>query len=226
MPDAKSVLLAYFDSKYNVTSVVAKRGAQTWEVSKIASIRMATSYARGDLDGDGALDLVIGRVYGDDKGLDGDAFVLAQDGTRKRIPTTRGMRSLAIVDGDGDGRPEVFIGDGWHQSYADHARGLLTWARYSGSELETALIEDTAGQYAIERIVPATIDGKPAIVTVGTNYVRVFQRAGDRWRGITIAGLARDVAVGDLDGVPGDEILIVGEHSEIVNLRGVAWPVR
>ena len=85
MPDARSVLLAYFDSKYTVSSVIAKRGAQTWQVSKIASLRMATSYARGDVDGDGVIDLVVGRVYGDDKGLDGDAFVLAPDG--KRQPT-------------------------------------------------------------------------------------------------------------------------------------------
>ncbi len=70
--------------------------------------------------------------------------------------------------------------------------------------LETELIEDTAGQYAIERIVPATIGGTPAIVTVGSNYVRVFQRAGKAWSRLTIAGLAREVAIGDLDGVPGD----------------------
>ncbi|MBA3395243.1 MAG: VCBS repeat-containing protein [Deltaproteobacteria bacterium] len=226
MPDAGSVLLAYFDSKYVVSSVVAKRSAHGWETSKLASIRTATSYARGDVDGDGAIDLVIGRVYGDDKGLDGDAFVLASDGTRKRIPTTRGLRSLAVADGDGDGRPEVFIGDGWHQNYGDNARGLLTWARPAGNAFTSELIENTAGQYAIERIVPATIDGKPAIVTVGSNYVRVFQRTGGAWRGLTIAGIARDVAVGDLDGVPGDEILIVGEKSETISLRDVTWSDR
>jgi hypothetical protein len=32
-------------------------------------------------------------------------------------------------------------------------------------------------------------------------------------------GLARDVAVGDLDGVHGDEILIVREKSEAISLR-------
>jgi hypothetical protein len=224
MRDEKAVLLAYFDSKYMVSSVVAKPGAHGWEITKIASLRTATSYARGDLDGDGKIDLVVGRIYGDDKGVDGDAFVLAADGTRNRIPTTRGLRSLAIADGDQDGRPEVFLGDGWHQNYGDKAHGLLTWAHPSKEGFRTELIEDTPGQYGIDRIVPATIDGKTSIVTSGSSYVRVFQRTDGRWHGLTIAGLARDLAVGDLDGKPGDEILIVGEHSEIVNLRGAAWP--
>jgi hypothetical protein len=52
----------------------------------------------------------------------------------------------------------------------------------------------------------------------------VFARVADRWRGLTVAGLARGIAVGDLDGVAGDELLILGDRSEIVSLRGVAWP--
>ncbi|MDT9047074.1 hypothetical protein RSW36_28555, partial [Escherichia coli] len=78
----------YFDSKFNVTSAIARHSAQGWQLEKLASIRMATSYARGDVDGDGKPDLVVGRIYGDDKGIDGDAFVLAPDGKRTVLPTT------------------------------------------------------------------------------------------------------------------------------------------
>jgi hypothetical protein len=216
--EKQAVLVGYFDSKFMVTSTIARRSAQGWQLDKIASIRMATAYARGDVTGDGKPDLVVGRVYGDDKGLDGDAFVLAPDGTRTKLPTTRGLRSLAIIGGD------VYFGDGWHQNYGEHGRGLLTRAHYDKAGFHTELVEDTAGQYAIERILPATIDGKQMIVAVGSHYVRVFQRDGERWRGLTIAGAPRDVAVGDLDGMPGDEIIIVGDKSELVDLRGVAWP--
>jgi hypothetical protein len=216
--EKQAVLVAYFDSKYTVTSTIARRTAQSWKLDKIASIRMATAYARGDVTGDGKPDLVVGRVYGDDKGLDGDAFVLAPDGSRTKLPTTRGLRSLAIIGGD------VYFGDGWHQNYGEHARGLLTRAHHDKDGFHAELVEDTPGQYAIERILPATIDGKQTIVAVGSHYVRVFQRDGERWRGLTIAGTARDVAVGDLDGTPGDEILVVADKSELVDLRGATWP--
>jgi hypothetical protein len=223
MPDAGSLLIAYFESKYMVQSVVTKRGASGWEAAPIASLRMATSYARGDVDGDGKTDLVVGRVYGDDTGKDGDAFVLAPDGARTPIPTTRGVRSLAVADTDGDGRAEVFLGDGWHQAYAQNARGLLTWARRTSTGFESALIEDTPGQYAIGQIVPAAIDGEIVILASGGQYVRAFAREADAWRGLTVAGAARDVAVGALDAAPGDEILVVGERSEIIHLSRADW---
>ncbi|HSD86270.1 MAG TPA: VCBS repeat-containing protein [Kofleriaceae bacterium] len=224
MKDAKSLFIAYFDSKYMVTSTIAQKGAQGWAASKVAQLRTATSYARGDVNGDGKPDIVVGRVYGDDKGVDGDAFVLAADGTRTKIPSTRGMRSIAVIDADGDGKPEVYMGDGWHQNYGQYAHGLLTRAKFAGGAFQTDLVEDTVGQYGIEEIVPATVDGKIVLLTAGSNYTRAFMRTGDHWSGLTIGPVARDIVAGDLDGKPGDEILLLGEKSEIVNLRGVVWP--
>jgi uncharacterized Rossmann fold enzyme len=220
MLDNNALLIAYFDSKYMVSTTIATKGAQGWTTKAVASLRTATSYARGDLDGDGKPELVVGRVYGDDKGVDGDAFVLAADGTRKPIPSTRGLRSIAIIDTDRDGKGEVFMGDGWHQNYGQHAHGLLTWAKAEGAMFKTELVEDTPGQYEIMKTLPATIDGKLVLVTQGSHYVRVFWRAGTAWKGLTIAGAARDIAVGDLDGKPGDEIVISAEKSELVNLAG------
>jgi hypothetical protein len=221
MLDTKELLIAYFDSKYMVTSTIASKGAQGWTAKTVASIRTATSYARGDLDGDGKPELVVGRVYGDDKGIDGDAFVLAADGTRTKIPSTRGLRSLLALDSDGDKKAELFMGDGWHQNYGQHAHGLLTWGRADGKGgFATELIEDTPGQYEIMRTHPATIDGKLVLVTHGSQYVRVFWRAGASWKGLSIAGAVRDVAVGDLDGRPGDEIVLAGDTSELIDLSG------
>jgi len=52
--------------------------------------------------------------------------------------------------------------------------------------------------------------------------VRVFRRARDGWHGLTIAGVARYVTVGPLDG-HGNEIAILGDRSELVDLTGVSW---
>jgi hypothetical protein len=220
MPDTHELFAAYFDSKYMVSSVVLTRSGSSWTSKPVTQLRTATSYARGDVDGDGKPDLIVGRVYGDDKGIDGDAFELGPDGTRTKIPSTRGLRSVAVADSDGDGKAEVFMGDGWHQNYGQHAHGLLTWAKASGGTFTTQLVEDTAGQYELMRILPAKIDGKFALVTLGSHYVRVFYKDGAGFKGLTIAGASRDIAVGDMDGKPGDEIVILGDKSELVNLAG------
>lgn len=215
-----TLLIAYFDTKYTVHSILARRGA-AWSVSDVATIRMATSYARGDVDGDQRPDLVVGRIYGDEKVANGDAFVLRDDGTRIPMPTTRGVREVLIADGDGDGQPELFLADGWHQDYGRQGRGLLTWIHRVNGVLRSELIEDTPGQYSVGRIVASDVDGdgRVELVTVGSHYVRMFDRRSGQWEGLTLAGAARDVAIGDLDGIAGDEVLILGEQAEIVSLR-------
>lgn len=217
MADQRALLVAYFESKYMVASTIMRPGANGWTSEPLTSLRTATTYARGDLDGDRAPELVVGRVYGDDGG-DGEAFVLAADGTRTPISTTRGVRALAVADTDADGRAEVFVADGWHKNYGQHAKALLSWARRGAQGFTTELIEDTVGQYEITRIIPAQIAGKTVIVTLGTAYVRAFVRNADRWVGTTVAKGARDIAVGNIDGTAGDELLVIGDRSALIDL--------
>jgi hypothetical protein len=203
----KDLLVAYFESKYMVKKVVVKDGAETDPVT----IRMATAWAVGPMG------TVVGRLYGDAKGVDGDAFILAPDGSHKPLPTTRGVQGLAIIGND------IFVGDGWHQNYADRAQGLLTWLRPEGGAYKSQLIEDTPGQFTIFQIVAADLDGdgSPELITRGSAYVRVYKRTGDQWKGTTIGGAATDIAVGDLDGT-GNEIVILGDHPEVVDLHGAS----
>jgi hypothetical protein len=218
--------IAAFADKYEVRLSRARRGPDGWRLEEVERLRMATAYATGDVDGDGVADLLVGRVYGDAQGLDGDAFLRRPDGTRVTIPTTRGVRAIAVADVDGDGRAEVFLGDGWHRDYARQARGLLTGARWQDGAFAAETLEDTPGQFTLWQILAVDVDGdgRPELVTRGNRYVRVYRHAEGRWHGLTIAGEARDVAVGDLDDRPGAEILILGERSEIVSLDGVRWP--
>jgi hypothetical protein len=204
VPADDGLVVAYFDSKYMVTSVLVSPGKPA---ETLAQLRTAGAYARGDVDGDHKPDIVVGRSYGDAIGVDGDAFVLA---SHTMIPTTRGVRAIAVVDGD------IILADGWHQNYAREARSLVTRAHWAGAKFETTKIDEVPGQYAIEAIVPLHGGG---FVTRGTHQVRVYRQIAGTWHSDQIAGTARDIAVGSLSGNFKDDILVLGTPSEIVSIQ-------
>lgn len=220
-----TLTVAFFESKYIVKVARARHAANQWTLEDLATLRMATTLAWGDVDGDGSSDLVVGRVYGEEQGSDGDAFVLRPGGQRVPIPTVRGVRGLTVADVDGDGRDEVYLGDGWHQDYGKQARGLLSRARWKNGAFETEVLHNTPGQYTLWDILPADVDGdgRKELITRGSSYVRAFRLHQGRWQGLTMAGASRGIAVGQLDGVPGDEVLVLGNRSTVVNLRNAEW---
>jgi hypothetical protein len=203
VPANDGVIVAYFDSKYMVTSVLVRPGGS----EPIAQLRTGMAYAYGDVTGDGKPDIVAGRAYGDDIGLDGDAWLLDP---RTKIPTTRGVRALAVIGGD------VILADGWHQNYATAAQSLVTRAHYANGAFTTTKIDEVPGQYAIEAIVPLRRGG---FVTQGTHEVRVYRQNAGTWQPERIAGSARDIAVGSLHGNSNDDILVLGAPSEIVSIQ-------
>lgn len=206
VPTEDGLIVAYFDSKYMVTSVLVKPGV---EPRPIVQLRTGAAYAYGDVTGDGKPDIVVGRAYGDDLGVDGDAWLLEP---RTKIPTTRGVRAIAVIDND------VILADGWHQNYAREAKSLITRAHFAGGAFSSTPIDDIAGQYAVEQILPLHA-ASPAFVTRGTHEVRVYRQIAGSWKSTRIAGVARDIAVGNLDGNAGDEVLVLGEESLIVRVQ-------
>lgn len=223
-PGADDIVVAYA-RKSAVQLVRARVTGTAWALRDLAEIKTAFAFAQGDVDGDGAAELVVGRIYGDNVGLPGEAFALRTDGSHAPIPSTGGVRAVAVADTDGDGSAEVFLADGWDRDYAHKAHARLSWARWDGSALRSELIEEVAGQSGFSKLVAADVDGDgaPEIVGAGNKTVRVWHRNGERWVGVDVAGASGDVGVGDLDGQPGAE-LVVGGKGEVISLRGVAWP--
>jgi hypothetical protein len=196
----QKLLVAHFSSKYMVELAHAERKT-SWTLTPIDTIRMATSIALVDLDGDGSDELVVGRVYGDDPNGTGDAFIRNDDGTRTPIPVVGGVRSLAVVDLDGDGRLELLIGDGWDRDYGKVARARLTRAWWERGAMHSDLLEDSAGQYTLWDILATDLDGDgtPEIVTRGSSEVRVLANSDGRWQGARAAGTCNDMAAVELD---------------------------
>jgi hypothetical protein len=210
------LLVAHFQSKYMVELAYAEPAGERWTFTPIATLRMATSFALADLDGDGADDLVVGRIYGDEPEADGDAFVLRPDGTRVPIPIVGGVRSLTVADLDGDGQLELLIGDGWNRDYGKVARARLTRAWWDAGEFRSELLEDAAGQYTLWDILAVDLDGdgEPELVTRGSSAVRVLRRGAEGWVGRTVAAGCREVFTIEFEGRP--ELLGVCEAGNLV----------
>jgi hypothetical protein len=206
-------VLAWFESKYMVRIETARRDTAGWSRTEVATIRMATSLGSGDVDGDGSPDLVVGRVYGDAIGSDGDAFVLRPGGQRIPIPIRGGVRALGVVDLDGDRRAEVLLGDGWNRDYGTRARGLLTKAVHERGSFVSEQLDDGAGQYGLDQIFAADLDGdgRPEIVTRGNAFVRVLRWHDGRWSAQTIGTACRLALAVELDSRPGLELFTLCE---------------
>jgi len=200
------LLIAWYADKYVVKSALARRAAGGWQLEELAALRTAASYALGDVDGDGRRDLVVGRFYGDQLASDGEAFLLRPDGTRVPIATTRGVNAIAVAGGD------VFLADGWDKDYARTAVALLTRARWSGGAFHSEVIGRVKPDYTIWQVVAADLDGDGdlELVARGSGSVWLFEHKGTRWLGRKVARIASDVAVGEMDGTPGSEVLVVG----------------
>lgn len=213
-----TLFISFFESKYIVQLGRLTKANGSWSYEKQNAIRMATGAAFGDLDGTPGVDLLITRVYGDTQDAEGDAFILTGE-TRTPLPTLRGVRGSNVLEIDG--KSVLFVGDGWHRRYAEIGRGLLSAIRREDSGVVRTVIDNTPGQYSLWGIDVGDTngDGQPELVSQGSHYVQVWTRSGTTWSASVIGGLVRDLAVGDLDGKPGDEVLLAADKSELVTLH-------
>lgn len=144
----------YFDSKYYVRGrhVLHRRdgasasAANAHAVLLTEPIRMATSWAFADVDGDGLVDWVVGRPYGDTKESVGDLRIRSR-GVWSTIPTDKGVRSLVVDPRDNS----IWFADGWHKSYARKARAQLKHVRLPAGQVR--LMGTSADEYTFNEIV-------------------------------------------------------------------------
>ncbi len=132
-------------------------------------------------------DLVVGRLYGDAPKTPGDLRLIDARGEDRPLSAHRGIRSLASGDLDGDGSPELLVGDGWHYAYGEHAQPTLRLFPEAGVG-QPRVIARLDGSYAIEEIeVAQPPDGGPAVIlATGSSSVVLLQRDALGWAPTTI----------------------------------------
>ncbi len=192
--DKNEIIASYYESKYMVETVLISFDSEkpnleklsteklklnesesgNWNRKVFLTERMSTAFDVGTFSCENKNILAVGRTYGDSLGDEGDAYIL--DGNLKtRLNVRRGVKSaIKVGDGDNDGKNEIYVGDGWHQSYGKIARGRLA---VIGEDLTYRLIEDIKGQSNLEQIEVADIDGdgRNEVLTAGNRFFRIYR---------------------------------------------------
>lgn len=170
------LILAYFESKYMVTSQTFSDG--TW--NKGAPLRMATSWDYGDLDGDGKIDTVIGRVYGDSIEAAGDLRVVS-NGKTTMIPTDRGVRSVKIATLKDGEPPSLLFVDGWEADYGKRARAQLRHAIWKNNTFVVENIGASSDEYTFEKLFVNNASPNRSIFAAGDKRITGFAYNGSAW---------------------------------------------
>jgi thiol-disulfide isomerase/thioredoxin len=212
--DGKNEIAAsYFESKYMVENVTLKEEAGTWSLTSASIERMATAQCFGYIDGEPAH--VVGRVYGDELGETGDAYLL-KESTRIDLKVYRGVRSaVCIGDGNNDGKNEIYIGDGWHQNYGKMARARIAEITENDNSFDYFLIEDIKGQTDVSQVEVADITGdkKNELIVTGNISTRIYKYVNGQWGVFNDSALVSgQFTTGNIIGNRKNELILVGKN--------------
>jgi hypothetical protein len=187
--DGKAELaFAYYASKYFVK---ARHFRANGEPLEGAEVRMATSRAFADLDGDRKLDEVVGRVYGDDKGLPGDLKADLGRGPVP-VPAENGVRSLAVAAVGDEKQPSLYFADGWVANYGKEAKARLKRARWTDGRFAVETLGESPDEFTFFALTPVDVDGdgRNEIAAQGDKRVSLFWPAADgKWTSRPLAAI-------------------------------------
>lgn len=183
---APELALARYASKYVVEPrVIEKGGAAT----PGAPIRMASSWLYADLDGQPGPEAVIGRVYGDAKGLPGDLKIRTA-GAEIPVPTDNGVK--ALMHGAPGGEPAaLYFVDGWVANYGKEARARIKRARLVDGAAVVEPVAASPDEFTFFELTEVDIDGDGVteIAAQGDKRVTLFSRTDGAWTGRPLADL-------------------------------------
>ena len=177
-----NVYVGHFETRFSVRGGVLDPAKGTVDWLEGHTLRMGMARAVADFDGDGRVEVAIGRLYGEDANADGDLRVIQETGEAEMIPTRRGVRAVGAGDIDGDGRYELLFGDSWHKNYGKLARFRPRLAqRDAAGTWHVSDIAERSDNYAVEKI---GIVGR-AVVAGGNRTLHVYEPGKDRvWHAI------------------------------------------
>jgi hypothetical protein len=157
---------AIFSSRFDVEGGWVENGG----FSPVYTGRLATKQM--PLSGGG---VVVGRVYGVAPRSDGDLRLIRGE-DQVKLPTWRGVRSLAAWDPDQDGDLDLLVGDGWHFAYAQQARARV-WMLEGPDWSEGRTLGFFPTDYTVRSLHPVG----EGVVAVGTRSVQWLTRDSLGW---------------------------------------------
>ncbi|MCB9542821.1 MAG: hypothetical protein H6703_10275 [Myxococcales bacterium] len=166
-------------SKYMVAPQSIERDGTT---KTGEAIRMASSWLRAEMDGDRGDETIIGRIYGDDRGLPGDLRIVTAK-TTHMVPTDNGVKSLLYGTIGGEASA-LYFADGWVADYGKAAKAQLKRVRIVDGKPEVEVIGHDPVDYTFFNLTAVDLDGDrlEEIVAQGGKRVVLFSLIDEKWQ--------------------------------------------
>ena len=213
---------AYFESKYGVRT---RHLTATGQWLSGDAIRMGTERAWADLDGDGKSDAIIGRMYGDALGLDGDLRLVLGGGAVVPVDTDRGVRTLTVARLSGDAAPTLYFVDGWAARYAAEAKAQLKRVRFVRGERLVELVGLSPDEYTFNHLEPVTRNGgaramkTTGLLVWGNRELSVFwPKPNLPWPRVVVSRDPQLLAGALVETGDGARIVVPGEVTRLVDI--------